>query len=78
MFDYLVDSTGLLVCLVNCRIAGNTIFCGATVFKGGISGTIKVYNGTTEFKIELPDSLLSVANYQARSSINDDLEVKIC
>jgi hypothetical protein len=78
MFDYLIDSTGSLACLVNCRIAGNLIFCGATVFRGGLSGTIKVYNGITEFEIKLPDNLLSVATYQIRSSINDDLEVQIC
>jgi hypothetical protein len=77
MIDYLSDSTGSLVCLVNVRTTRTHLFCGATAFKGGLTGAINVYNGATNYLIDIPESVKTIAGYEVRSSPDDNLVIKI-
>lgn len=60
----LQDKTKNLVCLVDCKLVGDRVLCGAAVFKGGLSGCIEVSDGISFFKIKIPDSVAKLANYE--------------
>jgi len=72
----LKDSTGSLAILINCRIENDRLLCGAAVFRGGLSGEIKVFNGKTTCKIKIPDSVQMVATYQVFADSQDNLEIE--
>lgn len=74
----LKDSTGLLAILVNCRIDHDRLLCGAAVFRGGLSGEIKVSNGKFTYNIKIPDSVQAVATYQVFADSQDNLEIELC
>jgi hypothetical protein len=77
MIEYLTDKTKSLVCLVNIRTTENHLFCGASVFKGGLTGTISVYNGATSYLIVVPEDIKNLANYQAKSDPDNNIAIKI-
>jgi hypothetical protein len=64
MMKLLQDKTKHLACLVDCKLDGDRILCGAAVFKGGLSGCIEVSDGVSVFKIKIPDSVANLANYE--------------
>ena len=74
----LTDKTKLLAILVNCRIDGNTLLCGAAVFRGGLSGEIEVFDGDKCLKIKIPDSVKDTHTHEIFSNANDNLEIDLC
>jgi hypothetical protein len=78
LYDLLWDKSKVFVCLVNCRIQGNHLCCGAAAFRGGLSGEIAVTDGKQEFLIKVPQEVKKNATYQVFSSSNDRLEIELC
>lgn len=74
----LADKSQVLAVLVNCRLDGNYIKCGAAVFRGGMSGVIEVFNESHRFKIKVPSSVQDCATHQIFSDKNDNLEIELC
>lgn len=74
----LTDESQVLAVLVNCRLDGNYLRCGAAVFRGGMSGEIEVFNESHRLKIKIPDSVQNCATHQIFSDKNDNLEIEIC
>jgi len=74
----LTDKTQVLAVLINCRLDGNYIKCGAAVFRGGMSGEIEVSNESQKFKIKIPESAQNCATHQIFSDKNDNLEIELC
>jgi hypothetical protein len=74
----LTDKTQVLAVLINCRLDGNYIKCGAAVFRGGMSGEIEVSNESQKFKIKIPESVQNCATHQIFTDKNDNLEIELC
>ena len=71
----LKDGTGLLAVLINCRVDSERLMCGAAVFRGGLSGEIEVFDGTTKYRIKIPETVKTVATYQVFADSKDNLEI---
>jgi hypothetical protein len=68
----------VLAILVNCRQNGNKLLCGAAVFKGGLSGNIKVYDisdPSVSFTIKVPESVAIVATTETFADYYDSFEL---
>ena len=76
--NLLTDESQVLAVLVNCRLDGNYLKCGAAVFRGGMSGEIVVSNESRRFKIKIPESVQNCATHQIFSDKNDNLEIELC
>ncbi|MFM6011117.1 MAG: hypothetical protein ACKO99_10835 [Dolichospermum sp.] len=74
----LTDKTQVLAVLINCRIEGNRLMCGAAVFRGGMSGEIEVSNESQVFKIKIPESVQNCATHQIFKDKHDNLEIELC
>lgn len=74
----LTDNTRILVILINCKHKGNKLLCGAAVFRGGLSGTIVVYDITdpsVSFTIKIPESVALVATTETFTDYHDSFEL---
>jgi hypothetical protein len=74
--DYLMDKTGLLVLLINCRIEQDRILCGFAFFRGGLHGAIEVFDKTGQpFTIKIPESVAEIFTYQSFCNPQDKFTV---
>lgn len=74
----LSDKSKALAVLINCRLEDGRLMCGAAVFRGGLSGSIEVFDNHSKFKIEVPASVVATTNNQLFYDSKDNLEIKIC
>lgn len=73
----LTDSTQLLAVLINCTREGNFLYCGAAIFKGGLSGAINVSDNFNSYTIKIPESVAKVATKECYIDEYDSLEFEI-
>ena len=63
--DFLADEEQAIAFLINCAIATDKIQCGCAYFKGGISGSIQLYDycGIAIAKVKIPPAIAKIFTF---------------
>jgi hypothetical protein len=79
-YDALLDNEGGIFCyLANCKVWSEKVTCGIARFRGGISGTIQLFdvNGVSIVRIKIPKQVESNYTHLVLGSLYDDLAIEI-